>query len=394
MRLVVIVNEKFSRQPDGTLFTHGGGTYPTFARYLAEFDRVRVFARVADSTAHRGGTPGRAASGPGVGFEALPCFRGVRGWAQHYLTVRRILQRAVRPDDAVVLRMPAWHLTDLAARQLVSRGQRFAVEVFGEPRGNFSPAFYRHPLAPLFRFWIPRRTRWVCRQAAAALYVAANPLEQLYPARAGALTVDCSDVDLPKAAFRDAPRQFTRAPEVPRLVFVGSLQNLRKGPDTLLEAIALCGHTRDVHLTLIGAGKLRDRLEKLGHRLGIARRLTWAGTLPNGAPVRDALDQAHLFLLPSHSEGLPRSLVEAMARALPCIASPAGGIPGLLAPEDLVPAGDAAGLASKILDAVRDPSRLSAMSHRNLETARAFEASHLTRRRAPFLAEVRRLARC
>ncbi|MEM7587711.1 MAG: glycosyltransferase, partial [Acidobacteriota bacterium] len=107
-----------------------------------------------------------------------------------------------------------------------------------------------------------------------------------------------------------------------------------------------------------------------------------------------ALDQAHLFLLPSHSEGLPRSLVEAMARALPCIASPAGGIPSLLAPEDLVPAGDAAGLAAKILDVVRDPNRLSAMSRRNLETVQAFEASHLTRRRAPFLAEVRRLARC
>ena len=100
----------------------------------------------------------------------------------------------------------------------------------------------------------------------------------------------------------------------------------------------------DVRLTLIGDGKFREPLESLAGELHVAERVTWLGQLPAGEAIRRELDEADLFVLPSRTEGLPRAVVEAMARGLPCIASRVGGIPELLADENLIAAGDVAAL--------------------------------------------------
>ena len=90
--------------------------------------------------------------------------------------------------------------------------------------------------------------------------------------------------------------------------------------------------------------------------------MTFLGQLPAGEMVRAQLDKADLFILPSKTEGLPRALVEAMARALPCIGTTVGGIPELLPSEDLVPPGDVKALAETIEDVLRRPERLAKMS--------------------------------
>jgi len=84
-----------------------------------------------------------------------------------------------------------------------------------------------------------------------------------------------------------------------------------------------------------------------------------------------------MFVLPSRVEGLPRAMIEAMARALPCIGSSVGGIPELLAPEDIVPPGDIKALADKIREVLSTPGRLEKMSARNLEHARQYSEDAL-----------------
>jgi glycosyltransferase involved in cell wall biosynthesis len=96
-------------------------------------------------------------------------------------------------------------------------------------------------------------------------------------------------------------------------------------------------------------------------------------------------------VLPSRQEGLPRALVEAMARALPCISSTVGGIPELLPAEDLVRPGDVSMLTRKITKVLQDPARLQAMSARNLERSRDFREDVLQVRRTTWLAQVRDL---
>jgi glycosyltransferase involved in cell wall biosynthesis len=124
-------------------------------------------------------------------------------------------------------------------------------------------------------------------------------------------------------------------------------------------------------------------------RLGMASRIRFLGQVTAGEPVRRILDAADLFVLPSRTEGLPRALVEAMARGLPCIGSAVGGVPELLDASELVPAGDPAALAAKIQEVLRDPLRMETMSRRNLADAREFCDSALAGRRRRFYQHVR-----
>jgi glycosyltransferase involved in cell wall biosynthesis len=163
-----------------------------------------------------------------------------------------------------------------------------------------------------------------------------------------------------------------------------------KGPDVLLRAVALCRiRGLDLEVQLAGDGRCMEAMKHLALRLGIADRTRFTGQLPFGRPILDFLDSVDLFVLPSRAEGLPRALLEAMARGCPCIGSKVGGIPELLDPDEIVPAGDADALARKILEVAGARQRLKQMAARNLEKAKQFSPELLKEARPVFLRHVR-----
>jgi glycosyltransferase involved in cell wall biosynthesis len=93
--------------------------------------------------------------------------------------------------------------------------------------------------------------------------------------------------------------------------------------------------------------------------------------------------------LPSFAEGLPRALVEAMARALPCVGSAVGGVAELLPDKDFVRPGDPEELARKIIEVVQDPERMRRMSDRNLGIARRYVSEELSAKHQVFCCAVR-----
>lgn len=124
------------------------------------------------------------------------------------------------------------------------------------------------------------------------------------------------------------------APRAPRAIAVTSQLNPDKGHADLLRALRLiAGRGRDFHLHVAGTGRDEAALKALAASLGLGGRVTWHGFV---ADVGAVLDRADLFCLPSLSEGLPNTLLEAMARGLAPVARDVGGIheawPGHLAP--------------------------------------------------------------
>lgn len=106
------------------------------------------------------------------------------------------------------------------------------------------------------------------------------------------------------------------------VIFVGRLA-LQKNVGALLEAV----EPLDVCLTLIGDGELSSSLQQ---RFGsLNGRVRWLGAVPN-VDLPAYLNRAGLFVLPSHYEGHPKALIEAMSCGLPVIGADVPGIRELI----------------------------------------------------------------
>jgi glycosyltransferase involved in cell wall biosynthesis len=385
MNVVATLEHRFEQTRDGAVWTQTQYPHAFWAPYLDVFETVRVVARVR---AVEKADPGwKRADGARVTFAAVPYYLGPWQYLLRRGQVIRAARAAVSPDDAVILRVPG-QIANCIEPLLRRTGHPYAVEVVADPYDVFAPGSVKHLLAPLLRWWSPRQLRRVCHNAFAASYVTRAALQRRYPCPHE--SVGCSDVEISAASLATAPRPERQEARRIRLITVGTLAQLYKAPHILIDATIIClRQGLDLELVLIGDGKHRPELQAQAARLGAGDRIQFRGQLTAGDAVRAELDRADVFLLPSFQEGLPRALVEAMARALPCIGSTVGGIPELLPADALVPPGDSAALAAKIRAVVTDPLRLSRMSRANLETARQYRVEILREKRVAFYQYVR-----
>jgi glycosyltransferase involved in cell wall biosynthesis len=387
MNLIVTAECRFDRTPDGVVWTQTEAPYSFWVRYLAVFDHVRVVARVRQVPSVP--PDWKHADGEGVSFAAVPHYLGP--W-QYFLRARRVqcaARNAVDANDAVILRVSS-QIAACIESQLRRTGHPYGVEVVGDPYDTFASGAMRHPLRPFFRWWFTRQLQRQCAGACAAAYVTERALQRRYPAGPGAFSTHYSSIQLPEAAFVSVPRPPRPEAYTFTLVMVGTLAQLYKAPDVLIDAVAACVlEGLDLKLVLVGDGQHRPELEARAAKLGLGERVCFRGWVAAGEAVRAQLDHADLFVLPSHQEGLPRAMIEAMARGLPCIGSTVGGIPELLPPEDTVSPGDMVALACKIRQVLTDPKRMAHMSARNLEKAKEHSDEVLRERRTAFYHYVR-----
>lgn len=143
----------------------------------------------------------------------------------------------------------------------------------------------------------------------------------------------------------------------------------KKGIDLVLEALARLPQDVAWRLEHVGGGPLTEPLQRRAQALGIDARITWHGAVDRTAVVA-ALARADLFCLPSRiagdgdRDGLPNVVLEAMAMALPVVATRVAAIPEavvdgrtgrLVAPDDVE------GLTIALADLARDPQARLAM---------------------------------
>jgi glycosyltransferase involved in cell wall biosynthesis len=397
MRLIVTSDSRFSLDRDGSVWTKTTYDYPFWQRYLNAFGSVRIVARAKFEAEID--SKYRAVTGPGVEFWPVPFYLGPEQFLMRRNMVRKSLISAVGGSDALLCRVGSL-LADELLPGFWRLNRPYGLEVVGDPHEAMGPHTIRHPLRPLFRSLATRSLRRQCARAVAVAYVTRDRLQTRYPCPAHSVGVSdvgqldfmptakvfttnyssiyCSDTD-----FVDRARNFQDR-QRPQILFVGSLAQMYKGPDLLIKAVKYLLPTITLMVNMVGDGKHRPELEGLARDLGVSDYVQFLGELSSGKTVRDQLDRATLFVMPSRTEGLPRAMIEAMTRALPCIGTRVGGIPELLADEDLVDPEDAQGLADKIKEVVTNPTRLSEMSVRNLKRAQDYRPEILDKRRTEF----------
>lgn len=182
---------------------------------------------------------------------------------------------------------------------------------------------------------------------------------------------------------RGAMRRRLGLPAEAQLVlFVGWL-NHSKGVHELLDAfLALAARHPRLHLACIGAGPLEPAIKQRASGASLAGRLFLPGVQPSSA-VAEWLGAADLFCLPSHMEGCPNVIVEALASGRPVVATHVGGIPELVNDPIkgiLIPPCDSAALAQALEQALSRP-----WDEARIETLSARDWSAPARETADFL---------
>jgi glycosyltransferase involved in cell wall biosynthesis len=387
MRVLVSLEDRYFKHGDGRIYSNTTCDYPFWRRYLQVFDEVVVLARVC-AVDQKPDKP--QANGPGVSFYELPYYVGPVDYLRTYRKLNTAIQQSIDMADAYILRIPGaistrlWHY-------LRKRGLPYGVEVIGDSRDSLRTAGGNRLLRGVLSVIAPRNQRRQCQSAVAASYVSEFYLQKHYPP--GCWSTHYSTLDLPDEAILEGPgleQKTIRLREVAdgtrplRICHAGTMEVAYKAQDILLEAVAILGAKGlEVELSLMGDGRLAGHYVDTARQLGIQDHVRFLGMLPPGE-VRKQLDLADLFVLPSTTEGLPRIVIEAMARALPCIATNVGGIPELLDEADMVPPANAGALAGKIESVVRDIYRMETMSRRNLSAAQKYSMHELNTRRIEF----------
>lgn len=392
--MLVTLEDHLKLGPDGHIYAAGPAGYSTWSELLDSFDEVVLVARVrADDTPS---ADENRVEGPFISVQELPDYVGPWQYLSKLPLLRKGVERAVGRCDAYILRVPG--LVGRLAWRAIRRSRKpYALDVVGDPWDALGPGTTSGLLRPVYRRLASRNMKAMCERSGATLYCSGEALPRRYPSRKGSYWAVSPRVILSNG-YASAELMAERCRHVHhsqgsdgmgkrpfRLGFIGSFAQLYKGPDTLLSAVALCSEAGlELKALLVGEGRHRKAMENLARKLSVQARVEFLGQLRFGKAIFDFLDSTDLYVMPSRAEAFGRALLEAMARGCPCIGSNVGGIPELLAAEDLVSPGNPRALADKILEVSRDPQRLERMAQRNLAKAREFSPERLREVRRTF----------
>jgi glycosyltransferase involved in cell wall biosynthesis len=181
----------------------------------------------------------------------------------------------------------------------------------------------------------------------------------------------------PRAECRSA---FKLAPGVKLIGAVGRMSPV-KNHRLLIEALfKLRAMGTDVHLAIIGEGELREHLAAYAADLGVSEYVSLVRETRTISEFYGALD---VFCLSSDSEGIPLTILEAMAAGVPVVSTNVGGISEIVTDAvngHLVPKGSSELLAKRIGDVLADPAGSAELARRGRELVRtSFTAQRMIR---------------
>lgn len=396
MVLLVIQEQHFTELPNGEVWVDKQSDRKFWTRYLNVFEEIVVCARMKKS--NQLGVKALRSDRNRVSFVGMPDFRGAGGIIKHYGEIQKALSNALKKADCVIFRAPS--PISMVSYGIVRRsGKPFAVELMNNPYTHFSSGSMHNFYQPLIQKFITNQTKRMCKAANGVSYVTDHVLQELYPSTArlnGEETEkyfesSYSTINL-SAENYIKPEWSEKRPEPVILVHSGEMLDYRKGQDVFLKAVAeLKQKGYPVNGVLIGDGEIRPEFEALAKNLGISENVKFTGWKSGFSQVQAELLRGHFFLFPSSGEGLPRSVIEAMASGLLCFGSKIDGVVELLEEKFLVKKMDGHAFAECVEPYLKNWKIARSERDIQFEKSKDYEASILEKRRTDFYARLKKV---
>jgi len=376
-RVIFMHDHCFLRDFHGRVYSEGKITDAVIKRYRELAEEVVIVSRLRDVPSTEGlvalNTENmRMAPVKGLSVGLILGF--------HLLSNVRLIWREFASARAVIIRAPCF-LSLLALPVLLLQRKPHFVEVVGFPKEAIAGRG-AGLIQDLIGSVMQGATRLLVRRAAGVIYVTQSALQAELPA--AGLTAAASNVELPVAPIAPGARSYEAHTMPMKIGLIGSYSTNYKGIDVAIRAVAslrLQGIACTLHI--LGSGN-EVPYRELAEDLGCTHAVHFDGRRHGGIEVAEWLDGIDVYIQPSHTEGLPRALVEAMARGLPAVASNVGGIPELLPARWLIPPGDADTLADRIRILLASREERQAAGEANLLRAQDYDQNVLRERRHNF----------
>lgn len=380
---------------DDRVFHHQGKYYAAsqdkldfYQRYLRVFERVRLVCRCEEEDQLKDSRIPLDLDSR-IEYVPIPSFHGPIQYVKKFISVGMAMKRAVNGCDAAVLRIPstvALRVGETVKRKRIPYACEVVFDAYDEYCGE-------HGIHKLLWKNIDKQMRSLCKDAEGISCVTANYLQQHYfSEKPDAFTSNYSSLSLPKSFFGSEKKYPTHKPFVIAHIANQVTFKGRKGHVQIIDAIEqLQQRGIDVKVRFAGKDYFGDqkKLEEYARAKGVGERIQYLGYL-NRKSIDDLLEQADLYVMPTMAEGLPRVIIEAMAKGLPCISTPVSGNPELVDEHFLVPYYDTALLADRIEELLSNAAVYEMQSKENFTRSLQYEATLLESRRDKFYQELKK----
>lgn len=300
---------------------------------------------------------------------------------------RKIVRETVAEHDFIIIRLPS--IMGLYACRACNKSKTpYLIEFVSDP---FSTLWYYGKIkyklvAPI----ISALNRHYIKKAENVIYVTKDYLQKSYPNHHHNIGV--SDVNIIPCDKNIHAKRIARTYDSPlKIGAVGSLNVRYKGH---LCAIKIAGKLKkaginfEMHFLGQCSEENRRKWKKIAKKYGVDNQIFFDGTLPSGEPVMKWLDDLDFFIMPSITEGLPRTMLEAMSRGLVCFGSRVGGIPELLDEKYLFEKGDYNGFANAIMRCIKNIDEIVRQSKRNYQKASEYTPEMLDGIKNTFICDI------
>ena len=390
MKVLVVLENHFIKDKNNIIWCDRVVDYNFLQRYLNVFDEVIVSGRCQRTTDIVKNK--LLVSGENIEFVELPDFKGIKGLIINLLEIKKILRGVISQVDCIIYRAPT-HLSLFTYKEVLKQKKPLALEFMMAAdkmvEGN-----------NLINKIIKMITQNMCMKVNGVAYVTEEILQKDYPCRAikygenkKYFTGSYSTIDLIDEDFFDQKWNCKKVPQKIQIIHTGYMDSYRKGQHTLIKAIKIVKEKGyNIKLTLIGDGQKRSEFENMVRELGIDEIVEFKGLIKNKKEVLEYLRKSHLLVFPTQSEGLPRTIIEAMAQGLPCLSSPVDGIPELLDEEFLIDYNDVEGYANKIIELINNWDKMVMISKENYIKSKKYNRNILNSKRCEFYKKLKGLS--
>lgn len=357
-------------------YTSGSLTKEVMVRYTEPFGRMRLVTRQREVTDIY--TDLQPSNVLGTEFIEVPNYKSISSMG-NYFKARKIIKEEVKNAEFIVLRTSS--IANIAGKYARKFRKPYLVEVVGCAwDGTWNYSLLGKLIAPI-SYIMQKKT---VKNADFAIYVTNDYLQKKYPNKNK--TTNCSNVALNEFNERVLQERLKKieAKKLDEKIIIGTTAavNVRyKGQEYIIKALAKLKE-QGLHMyeyQLVGGGD-QSYLKEIAQKYGVSDQLKFLGKMTHDK-VYEWLDTIDIYAQPSRQEGLPRSVIEAMSRAVPAIGANTAGIPELL-DSDVIFSNTKAN-TNEISDIIInfDQKKMKAHARKNYLEAKKYDKSIIESRR-------------